>query len=305
MIGRNTGIMINSSAFRTITIENGGTASLKDGLLVIENENGVFEYAVSQLSSVIIATPNLAITSALLGMLQKNSVSVIVCNEKRLPVGAMQPLGANFNSAGRIIEQSRWTAQQKDIVWAVIVRQKIINSARLLQKLGKDKIATVILYYAKCVKSGDITNREAITARTYFRALFGKNFTRQIDCSVNRALNYGYSILASKISRYLTGGGYTTALGLHHCSKNNIWNLTCDLIEPFRVFVDRFVYEHKHCDFDRDYRRGLIEIGETPVRYLGKKYALSDAIELYCHDVLSAVTGGDIFYDKIGDIEWV
>lgn len=295
--------MTNNSAFRTLIIEKGGKLTLKDGLLIVENEDGIFEFAISQLASVIIGTQNLSITSAVLVELQKNTVSLIVCDEKKLPIGEMHALRANQSSAGYIISQSNWNSQQKDDVWAAIVRQKILNSSCLLRKIGKTEEAKELLVYANNVEAGDVTNREAISARTYFRAMFGDKFNRQTYCSINSALNYGYSILASKISRYLASSGYSTALGIHHCSQYNFWNLTYDLVEPFRVFVDQCVYEHKNCEFNYAYKKLLIEICEAKVKYSGKKYLLADAIELYCRDVLASVGETTKMDIKIGDFE--
>lgn len=74
--------MTNNSSFRTLVIEKSGKLSLKDGLLIVENDDGFFEFAISQLTTVMINTQNLIITSALLTELQKQAVSLIVCNEK-------------------------------------------------------------------------------------------------------------------------------------------------------------------------------------------------------------------------------
>lgn len=295
--------MINNSSFRTLIIEKSGKLTLKDGLLIVESEDKISEFAISELVAILINTHDLTISSALLSELQKHAVSLIVCDEKKLPIGEMHALRANQSSAGQIIEQSTWSSRQKNDVWAKIVRQKIVNSGCLLCSIGKEDLAEEIFAYANEVKSGDITNREAISARRYFRALFGDDFNRQQSSIVNAALNYGYSILASKISRYLVCAGYSTALGIHHCSQYNFWNLSYDLIEPFRVFVDKCVYLHRECEFNKEYKKLLIEVCETEVKYSCKKYTLSYAIELYCRDVLASVKQDDSSKIEIGNIE--
>ena len=37
--------------------------------------------------------------------------------------------------------------------------------------------------------------------------------------------------------------GYTTKLGIHHHNKTNQFNLSSDLMEPFRPFIDKEVYK--------------------------------------------------------------
>ena len=57
----------------------------------------------------------------------------------------------------------------------------------------------------------------------------------------NAALNYGYAILRAAIARELVQFGFIPALGIHHCSELNAFNLADDLIEPFRPFVDAYI----------------------------------------------------------------
>ena len=88
------------------------------------------------------------------------------------------------------------------------------------------------------MKFYDSTNREGHAAKVYFNALFGKDFTRDKDCPINAALNYGYSIILSCFNREIVCSGYLTQLGLFHENMFNHYNLSCDLMEPFRPLVD-------------------------------------------------------------------
>ena len=57
------------------------------------------------------------------------------------------------------------------------------------------------------VEDGDSGNREGLAAKMVFRELFGDDFKRYADDSINAALNYGYSILRSQIARALVARG--------------------------------------------------------------------------------------------------
>ena len=88
---------------------------------------------------------------------------------------------------------------------------------------------------------GDATNREGHAAKVYFNALFGMDFTRTAENSINAALNYGYSLLLSTCTREIAINGYITQLGLFHDNMFNPFNLAFDLMEPFRPLVDNLI----------------------------------------------------------------
>ena len=143
--------------------------------------------------------------------------------------------------------------------------------------------------YRNSVLPGDSNNREGQAARLYFKALFGKNFIRHSDDSINAALNYSYTVILSAFNRLVVSYGYHTALGIKHCSKSNPFNLSCDLMEPFRPFADKTVFENSDRELDWSYKKALIEILQTDARYNGRHYTLSDAMECYAIDVFKAL----------------
>lgn len=294
---------MSGSAFRTLVLSEGGDVFLRDGMLMLQKEEETLEFPISQLSSVLITTGTLRATSALLNALADSGVSVIFCNERKLPAGALYSLNGNLDSAGRIMDQAGWKKEIKDLVWAETVRQKIMNSAALLRQVGRGEEADLIESYREEIGIGDKTNREAVCAKVYFHFLFGYSFTRDRACDINAALNYGYSIIASHISRFLASSGYSTALGYHHCSRENVWNLTYDLIEPFRAFVDRIVYEKRDDPFDREYKKILIEVGEARAIYNGKKMTVTNAVECFCISVLKSLAAKDADGIQIGKVK--
>ncbi|CAI2165529.1 2669_t:CDS:2 [Funneliformis geosporum] len=83
-------------------------------------------------------------------------------------------------------------------------------TSHLLSKLAENNISLIVTN-EKCdptaqlkkVENGDRTNREGAVAKYFFQKLYGKGFIRFADDNINRALNYGYKILTSAISRTL------------------------------------------------------------------------------------------------------
>ena len=72
----------------------------------------------------------------------------------------------------------------------------------------------------------DKTNREGHAAKVYFNSLFGKDFSRDNECNINKYLNYGYSIILSAVNREVKILGYLTELGVHHIGESNSFNLS-------------------------------------------------------------------------------
>ena len=155
--------------------------------------------------------------------------------------------------------------------------------------------------YFEEVLPGDTTNREGQAARLYFSLLFGDSFRRHSEDDLNSALNYGYAILRSQISRLISLHGYHTALGLWHRSQRNPFNLSCDLMEPFRPFVDEAVFLRMDWTWDSIYRRELIALPRLPVRFNGRRMELATAAECYVLDVLSAVNDKE---RRIGEVDF-
>lgn len=105
----------------------------------------------------------------------------------------------------------------------------------------------------------DKTNREGHAAKVYFNALFGKSFSRNDDCPINAALNYRYSIILSLFNREIVASGYVTQLGLFHNNMFNQYNLSCDLMEPFRPFVDTVVKDMNPQKFEKQEKLIIID----------------------------------------------
>ena len=88
------------------------------------------------------------------------------------------------------------------------------------------------------VAPDDATNREGIVAKMFYRAMYGSSFIRFNDDMVNKALNYGYKIMVSALSRTIVKFGLNLFLGIKHKGPSNPFNLSYDVVEPYRPVVD-------------------------------------------------------------------
>jgi CRISPR-associated endonuclease Cas1 subtype II len=196
----------------------------------------------------------------------------------------------------------KWTRENKGIIWAHLIHEKIMNQSRLLQELdisGSEKLKQ----YAEQVVPGDKTNREAHAAKVYFNALFGHDFSRHKESLTNVALNYGYAILLSAINREVTVLGCLTQLGIFHDNVFNQFNLSSDLIEPLRSLIDKEVWSWGAIgEFNSAHKMSLVDILNKEVRISKKNLRFIQALEIYCRSVIEALNENN--YKLIQCIEY-
>ena len=243
---------------------------------------------LSEINTVIIDSTQVSLTSYLLCELVKRKIKVIFCDEKRNPCSELMSYYGAYNSSKKIRKQIQWDMEYAKEIWTYIVRQKILNQAALLSKYGFETNIK-LMQYAEEIEPFDMTNREAHAAKVYFNSLFGKEFSRDDVNSINAALNYGYGILLSNFNKEIVSDGYLTQLGIKHTNEYNPYNLSCDLMEPFRVLVDEIVFNNIDKTFDSDYKMQLVNVLNKRINYCGREYYVTKAIQIYLDKMFGAI----------------
>lgn len=263
--------------------------SYKSGYLVVRKEDDTAKVHLSEISTIILQTMQVFISAYLMAELAKNKISLVISDDKCNPVGQYLPLYGAHNTSKRIMEQIAWGEPIKKRVWQHVIKDKIREQARFLEERDYESEAKQLFGLVSEVRSGDTTNREAQAARLYFAALFGPDFSRELDVPLNAALNYGYAVLLSMVNREIVSRGFLTQTGICHRNEYNQFNLACDLMEPFRPAVDRAVVDYLSCEFDNDARRMLGDIGNTHVEYRDGSYRLVSVVSQYVQQCLNAL----------------
>ena len=223
--------------YRTVMISGDVRLSVKNNQMIVDGEkSGVIP--IEDISAILIESRRSTITTATLSELSKEGVCCLFCDEKHMPCGVLLPLSVYYRQLRNINLQSQVTLPRKKQLWQQVVTAKISNQANCLALCGKHTAKLQLLSLAKTVASGDPTNIEGTAAAVYFKALFGASFNRASQSGINASLNYGYAIIRGAVARTLASYGFETAVGLHHHSELNPFNLADDLIEPFRPLVD-------------------------------------------------------------------
>lgn len=275
--------------FRAVCIESRCRCSYMGGYLVVAQDEETTKVHLSEISSLTFCTTQVYVSAYLLSELAKSKIPVVFCDEKCFPVAESLPLHGAHNCSAHVAEQLEWSLPAKKRLWQRVVRDKIRMQSAVLRDLGQRAEADALVVYAEDVRSGDPTNREAAAAGLYFPALFGEGFTRDSDTFINAALNYGYSILLSKVNREIVSRGYVTQVGVFHRGGLNQWNLACDLMEPFRPFVDHAVITSGLDSFDKPMRRLLIDMMNRTVSCKDGQYKMNSVVSLYVKECLDSL----------------
>lgn len=266
--------------WKTIIIGCESKVSLTLNRMRITIDDEYQNIPLSDIDTVIFSHIGVVITIPLLSKLVENNINIIVCDDKNDPIGIFQPFNNHSLVFKRLNNQLNWKLTRKKKFWKIIIEQKIQSEIDALTIEKKnDLVVKQLNVYKDSVYTDDQTNREAIAARSYFQELFGNGFTRDDNNVVNAALNYGYKIIASYISKCITSRGLITQLGVHHIGESNPFNLTYDFIEPFRVFIDLWVYENIKSSFSTYEKTEIINILNYKINVNHKWIRLCDAIE--------------------------
>ena len=142
------------------------------------------------------------------------------------------------------------------------VHQKIESEIRFLKMTENDSVKEGISKlekYREDLKFSDHGAIEAKVGRIYFRE-FAKlipsrygfesrnqlgtgNSKRRAGDVINGLLNYGYTVLAGEISKFVCGFGLDPYYGFMHKPHTGFQPLVYDIMEPFRWLVDYSVWK--------------------------------------------------------------
>lgn len=285
--------------WRTLILENAADMQLNNGCLYVKNESE-YRFPVKQIRNVVIASSQGSISIPLLNELGNNNVNLVFCDKNRVPLCEVLNTGTNENSPGNIHKQIIWDNSRKQSVWQMVVKNKIRNQMRILEMFGKPVPETLKLCEIATLPN-DVSNREAQAARLYFSLLYGSGFRRHAPDGLNSAMNYGYTILRSSLDRLITGYGYLTAIGIKHANERNRFNLSCDIMEPFRPFIDKVVTENLARELDWGYKKELIAVLNMSCVYKNRAMSLDNAMEMYFQDITRYIEDG---CSEIGEVDF-
>ncbi|QUC65322.1 CRISPR-associated endonuclease Cas1 [Nitrosopumilus sp. K4] len=187
------------------------------------------------------------ISTEALSQLSENNRNVILLDNQGKPItfcnGMMDSLTA---TKYRMAQYDTFRDESKcQYLRQQIIQAKKESQLKLLKLIGSDitelpdtEHLSAKVYWSEFSKF--IPEKYGFSSRNQSQIRNSKNNATDI---INALLNYGYSVLAGEISKFVCGFGLDPYFGFMHRSHTGFQPLVYDLIEPFRWLVDYTVYE--------------------------------------------------------------
>lgn len=292
-------------SWRIVYIEEADYLSLHLDNLKVSKGNDDTTIPLSDINSIIIDNYKTTLSVNLLNKCMDYKVNIVLCDMKHLPNTIIYPYSGNYQASLVLKEQLSWKEENIRRVWKIIVEGKIINQMKVLKENNKSiDVILKLSHYLNEIEPLDVTNREGLAAKLYFRELFGEKFLREDENTINACLNYGYSIIRSMIARTLVAKGLNPHIGIFYKGQFNDFNLADDIIEVFRPIIDNYVYNNflKETFFTREMRLNIVSSLTRKVRYNEKKQSISNVINAYIDGIIQALNTGNyshIYFPEI------
>jgi len=187
------------------------------------------------------------ISTEALSLLSQNNRNVILLDTYGKPVTFCLSMMDSLTATKYRIAQYdtfRDESKRKYLVKQIISAKKE-SQLKLLKLIGsyvtslpeKEHLASKI-YFQEFAKF--IPEKYGFVSRNQSSIRTSKNNATDV---INGLLNYGYSVLAGEISKFVCGIGLDPYFGFMHKSHSGFQPLVYDLIEPFRWLVDYTVFQ--------------------------------------------------------------
>jgi len=232
----------------------GVSISLNDSKIILKNgrhdvtgEQESEEWFVNNMpyEKIILSGKGYVSTEALSLLSQKNRNVILVDTYGKPVTYCNSMMDSLTGTKYRIAQYDTFRNPEKcEYLRQQIIQAKKESQLKLLKMIGSD--VTIL------------SEKEHLASKVYFKEFgkfipdrYGFNSRNQsfIRTSKNNAtdvinalLNYGYSVLAGEISKFVCGFGLDPYFGFMHRSHTGFQPLVYDLIEPFRWMVDYTVY---------------------------------------------------------------
>lgn len=166
---------------------------------------------------------------------------------------------------------------------------------------------------------GKIMGLEGMASRHYFTALsfllpdkwkFNGRSRNPARDEFNCLLNYGYGVLYSKVEKACIIAGLDPYVGFNHTDDYNKKSFVFDLIEMYRIHIDRTVFNlfskkqvsdsffdeiPKGMTLNKEGKAVLIQaVNETfdkEISYRGRNIKIGNTIQFDCHRIANSLIG--------------
>lgn len=242
---------------------------------------------IEDIGVVVLDNARITVTQGVLDALLENNCAVITCDAKSMPMGLLLPLCGNTTQNERFRKQLEASLPLRKQLWQQTIQAKIANQASVLYECVGEEVRGMRIWASE-VRSGDPDNLEARAAAFYWKSMFAAHvpgFYRDREGPPpNHWLNYGYAILRAVVARSLVASGLLPTWGIHHHNRYNAYCLADDVMEPYRPYVDRLVFQmverwgSAETGLTKAHKAELLNIPTLDVTLSGKRSPLMVAV---------------------------
>jgi len=236
---------------------------LKNGTHDVTGEQEKEEWFINQMPyEKIVLSGKGYISIEAMSVLSENNKHVILVDTYGNPVTFLEPVRSSLTATKyRIGQYDTFRDKSKcEYLAKQIVKAKLDSQIRFLESTEKPVLSNGISklkQYRKSLDHSKPKQIEAVSSRIYFREyskLIDERFqftkrnsiqTQKNNATdvINALLNYGYTVLAGEISKFVNGVGLDAYYGFYHHNHTSFQSLVYDIIEPFRWLVECAVWK--------------------------------------------------------------
>lgn len=280
--------------WKIVEISTDDHISLYLNNLLIKRDEKKLLINITDIDMLILDNYKLTLSVQLINAITKNNGIIITFDTNHEPSSFIYAVQGNHNSLKVLAKQLEWNNVFKGNLWKQIIRNKVYAQYDLATKLV-DQDSIDYDYFQEIfenIKEFDVTNREGHFAKVYWHSMFGVDFIRDYssekNATINSMLNFGYAILRAMVIKSIIKKGLDPRIAVFHKSFSNFYALASDFMEPFRVLVDKIVYENKdNAFFTSDTKKLLIKVMNERVKIANKEEFLNNAIDKCIDSVIN------------------
>jgi CRISP-associated protein Cas1 len=314
----------------------GSSLHVKDGLFHVATKEKKLEITPEKVDRILI-TNAVSLSSDVILLAIENNIDIIFFNKYGDPQGRVwysRPGSTITIKRNQLALSCRKDGLKLAKEWT---KKKMENQGNFLDELSKTRKGEkksvcldkkeIIEGVIKQLDESDNSDIDALrkiymgyegsSGKAYFSALssimpshyvFKGRSRRPAKDYFNAFLNYGYGVLYSIIEKYILIAGLDPYIGFLHADNYNKRSLVFDLIEPYRIIVDKtvvFLFTGKKvkkeccrevkggCFLEKPGKDLLIHSLnknlDTVVHYRGKNRKIRDTIQLEFHHIAQKI----------------
>ncbi|MGY5149070.1 MAG: CRISPR-associated endonuclease Cas1 [Candidatus Nitrosopumilus sp. bin_68KS] len=232
----------------------GHSISVKNSKIILKSNHDPFsqpeqeEWFVKNMpyEKIVLSGKGYVSTEAL-SLLSQNNRNVILLDNHGKPVTFMNGVMDSLTATKyRMAQYDTFRNKEKcECLTKQIISAKKESQLKLLKMIGSDitelpekENVSARKYWLEYAKF--IPEKYGFNSRNQSHIRSSKNNATDI---INALLNYGYSVLAGEISKFVCGFGLDPYYGFMHKSHTGFQPLVYDIIEPFRWLVEYSVWK--------------------------------------------------------------